>query len=65
MHRDERAQLLERTSRQGYVDDYQGIRISRTGHRFQIHQAIVWNLLDDREQRIGQAATFSRWTPLD
>ncbi len=65
MHRDERALLLERTTRQGYVDDYQGIRISSTGHRFQIHQAIVWNLLDDRGQRIGQAATFSRWTPLD
>lgn len=64
MHRDERARLLERTQRQGYVDDYQGIRISHTGHRFQIHQAIVWNLLDENDQPVGQAATFSRWTPL-
>lgn len=65
MHRDERARLLERTTRDGYVDDYQGIRISSTGRRFRIHQAIVWNVVDDAGSRIGQAATFAEWTPLD
>jgi hypothetical protein len=63
VHRDERASLLERTSRDGYVDDYRGIRISGTGKRFEIHKAIVWNLIDDKMNRIGQAATFSDWTP--
>ena len=33
-HRDERARLLERTSRDGFVDDYRGIRIASTGRRF-------------------------------
>lgn len=61
MHRDERAQLLERTSRDGYVDDYQGIRISSTGRRFRIDRATVWNLVDAAGQRVGQAATFSEW----
>jgi hypothetical protein len=61
MHRDERARLLERTRRDGYVDDYQGIRISRSGRRFRIEQAIIWNLQDDRGRAVGQAATFSRW----
>lgn len=61
MHRDERAQLLERTAREGYVDDYRGIRISRSGKRFHIDQAIVWNLVDDAGQYLGQAATFSEW----
>lgn len=65
LHRDERARLLHRTSCFGYVDDYQGIRISRTGRRFQIDRAIVWNLLDGSGSRIGQAATFSDWQPLD
>jgi hypothetical protein len=65
LHRDERARLLERTSRDGFVDDYKGIRISGTGKRFQIHKAIVWNLIDEAKNRIGQAATFSDWTPLD
>jgi hypothetical protein len=64
VHRDERARLLERTTRDGYVDDYAGVRISRTGRRFQIEQAIVWNLVNAAGHPTGQAATFSRWTPL-
>ena len=65
MHRDERAQLLERTTRDGYVDDYQGIRIATTGRRFRIEQAIVWNLHDAEQKYVGQAATFDQWTYLD
>lgn len=65
VHRDERARLLERTSRDGYVDDYRGIRISRTGRRFLIRQAIVWNVLDASGTLCGQAATFSDWEILD
>lgn len=65
VHRDERARLLERTLRDGYVDDYAGIRISSTGKRFRIEQAIVWNLVDAAGIRHGQAATFDHWTPLE
>lgn len=64
MHRDERAQLLERTRRDGFVDDYRGIRISSTGERFLIERATVWNIVDGTGNRIGQAATFSDWKPL-
>jgi len=64
VHRDERARLLERTRRDGYVDDYSGIRISQSGRRFRIEQAIVWNLIDAAGQHYGQAATFDTWTPL-
>ncbi|MFO0906176.1 MAG: MEKHLA domain-containing protein [Pirellulales bacterium] len=59
MHRDERAQLLERTRRDGYVDDYQGIRIAKSGRRFRIEQAVVWNLVDAAGRYAGQAATFT------
>ena len=65
VHRDERARLLARTSSDGYVDDYSGIRISSTGRRFQIDQVIVWNLIDVDGTRCGQAATFAEWTPLN
>jgi len=65
MHRDERAQLLERTTRDGYVDDYRGIRIATTGRRFRIEQAIVWNLHNHAGTYVGQAATFDQWTFLD
>ncbi len=64
VHRDERARLLSRTARDGYVDDYSGIRISRTGRRFRIEQAIVWNVIDADGRLRGQAATFDRWTPV-
>lgn len=65
VHRDERRSLLERTTRDGYVDDYRGIRISTTGKRFLIERATVWNVEDNEGKRIGQAATFDTWTPLE
>lgn len=65
LHRDERARMLEATSRQGYIDDYQGIRISSTGRRFRIDQATVWNIVDEQGHPAGQAATFSDWVFLD
>jgi hypothetical protein len=65
MHRDERAQLMARTTRDGFVDDYQGIRISAKGRRFRIDQATVWNLINAAGERVGQAATFSEWVFLD
>ena len=64
VHRDERARLLSRTARDGYVDDYSGIRISRTGRRFRIERAIVWNVIDADGRLRGQAATFDLWTPV-
>jgi MEKHLA domain len=64
VHRAERERLLERTARQGYVDDYQGVRISSSGRRFRIERAIVWNVLDVTGLKIGQAATFSAWHDL-
>jgi hypothetical protein len=64
IHRDERARLLARTRADGFVDDYSGVRISKTGRRFRIEAAIVWNLSDVAGNHRGQAATFDRWTPL-
>lgn len=59
--RSERERLLSTVARQGYIDDYSGIRISRSGRRFEIRNATVWNLLDDAGEKVGQAATFARW----
>lgn len=61
MNREERARLLERVSRDGYIDDYAGVRVSATGKRFRIEQAVVWNLIDAEGVCHGQAATFNRW----
>lgn len=62
--RDERQRLLERVARDGYIDDYQGVRIARSGRRFLVRRATVWNLYDEAGAAIGQAATFADWQPL-
>jgi hypothetical protein len=57
--RDERQRLLDRVARDGFIDDYTGVRISATGRRFRIERAVVWNLIDGEGVRRGQAATFA------
>ncbi len=64
MHREERETFLKRVRENGYVDDYQGIRISSTGKRFRIEQATVWNLIDEQGAYCGQAATFAKYSRL-
>ncbi len=61
--REERQRLLERVARDGYIDDYCGVRVSRSGRRFLVRNATVWNLLDDG-RIVGQAAAFSDWQAL-
>lgn len=60
----ERARLLARVRTHGFIDDYAGVRISRTGRRFLIRQATVWNLVTASGAYCGQAAPFDRWDPL-
>ena len=59
--RTERARLLAAVAQHGFIDDYSGIRISKTGRRFRIFQATVWNLEAETGQPCGQAAMFDRW----
>ena len=59
--RAERARLLAQVSARGYVDDYSGVRVSRTGRRFCIARATVWNLVGPDGRPAGQAATFADW----
>ena len=65
VHRDERARLLDAVARNGFIDDYRGVRVTKTGRRFLIENATVWNLLDESAAPYGQAATFSAWKFLD
>ena len=60
--REERARVLERVGRDGYISDYCGTRISSSGKRFRIERAVVWNLVDASGMCSGQAATFDSWT---
>ena len=57
----DRAELMQRVSRDGYADDCRGIRISSSGKRFLIEGATVWNVIDDQQKYYGQAAMFTNW----
>ena len=60
-NREERARLLAAVTHCGFIDDYSGVRISKTGRRFRIARATVWNLITEDQQPCGQAAMFDRW----
>ena len=64
VNREKRARMLEQAKTQGYISDYQGVRISRTGKRFLVERATVWNIHQLDGTPLGQAATFSTWTLL-
>jgi hypothetical protein len=56
----ERQRLLSEVTTKGYIDNYQGVRINKTGQRFLIKNAVVWNLVDETGYQ-GQAACFADW----
>ena len=60
-NREERVRLLDAVTRRGFIDDYSGVRISKSGRRFRISRATVWNLLTETNQPCGQAAMFDKW----
>ncbi|MDH5738753.1 MAG: MEKHLA domain-containing protein [Nitrospira sp.] len=63
--RDERGRMLERARRNGYFDGYRGVRISSTGRRFLVEQALIWTVIDLAGRPIGQSATFSQWSMVE
>ncbi|HEX6949240.1 MAG TPA: MEKHLA domain-containing protein [Nitrospira sp.] len=62
VNRAERQWMLEQALVRGFIDTYRGVRISGTGRRFLVENALIWNVLDIHHQPVGQAATFSHWT---
>ncbi len=62
--RAERERLLTQARAEGYYDGYRGVRISSTGRRFRVEQALIWTVIDSAGKPIGQAATFSQWSNL-
>jgi MEKHLA domain len=57
----ERNNLLEEAATKGFVSNISGIRISSTGKRFYIENCLLWNLLDENNQKCGQAAVYAQW----
>jgi hypothetical protein len=59
--REERARLLAAVATRGFIEDYSGVRLSRTGRRFKIARATIWNLVLPDGAFYGQAAKFEHW----
>ncbi|MEI6428921.1 MAG: MEKHLA domain-containing protein [Pseudanabaena sp. ELA607] len=67
-NREERAQLLAAVTQNGFMTNYRGKRIAKSGRKFWIEQVTVWNLIDlsqpPQQQYAGQAAVYRHWQPV-
>ncbi len=61
VNREERARMLSQAREHGYISDYCGVRISHSGKRFYVDQAVIWNVFKPDGTMLGQAAKFSKW----
>lgn len=59
-NREERQRFLERVQRLGYESGYRGVRITKSGERFMIEEATLWQLLDEDGKLHGQAVVIPR-----
>lgn len=62
--RGKREEFIAEVTAKGYSKDYSGIRVSKTGKRFEIKNVILWNVYDSENNRIGQAAMFDEYNYL-
>lgn len=60
----DRSALLARALQHGWVEEYEGIRISATGRRFRIADTVLWTVTDAQGNRHGQAALIGRVDPI-
>jgi len=64
-NREERERLLAAVTQNGFMTNYRGKRIAKSGRKFWIEQVTIWNLIDvtqpTNQQYAGQAAVFSDW----
>ncbi len=61
VNREDRARMLNQAKMHGFIADYTGVRISSSGKRFRINQAMIWTIHKSDGTPIGQGAAFSDW----
>ena len=59
--REDRSAMLQSAAEQGYISNYGGVRVSASGRRFEISNAIIWNLEGEDGAKVGQAAVFDQF----
>ncbi|HZC34452.1 MAG TPA: MEKHLA domain-containing protein [Chthoniobacterales bacterium] len=63
--REERQCFLEQVESRGFITGYRGIRISKSGRRFRIENATVWQLIGTDGKCHGQAAMIPQTLDLE
>ncbi|MCA0856616.1 MEKHLA domain-containing protein [Phaeobacter italicus] len=63
-HRGQRDAMFAQMREKGCIENYAGVRISATGKRFEIREAVIWRLVDADGVLRGEAATFRDYLPL-
>jgi hypothetical protein len=61
MLQEERERLLAEARAKGFVDTYEGVRIAKDGQRFMIRDTVLWNVIDSKGVRHGQACVILTW----
>ncbi|SLN43683.1 MEKHLA domain protein [Falsiruegeria litorea R37] len=56
--RGQRDAMFAEMRAKGFIENYAGIRVSATGKRFEIRNAIIWPLIDAAGIKVGEAAAF-------
>lgn len=57
----DRSALLENAAEKGVVTNYSGWRVSLKGKKFQVKNATLFNLVDMRGDKVGQAVIFDEY----
>lgn len=61
MEESRRRALIEDGRKRGVVQIKQGVRITNEGKRFLIKDVTLWNVMDEKGNYFGQAATYNNW----
>ncbi len=63
-HREERQGFLDRVKRDGFACGYRGVRVTKSGKRFLIEDATLWQLYSQNDTFYGQAVIIPRCTEI-
>ncbi|MFY0309288.1 MEKHLA domain-containing protein [Leisingera sp. D0M16] len=63
-HREQRDAMFAGMREKGFIENYAGVRISASGRRFEIRNAVIWPLLGPGGAKAGEAATFREYAIL-
>jgi hypothetical protein len=58
MERGQRDAMFAQMRQHGFIENYAGVRVSATGRRFEIQNAVIWTLTDENGVKMGEAASF-------